>query len=118
MIDEDMTIDDLLSWANGLGICAFKKRKCKWKNFDLWEWEIVCEKRDVSIDMHLGRMAESVPRVGGKRCVHFEFTDRRGGGHRGGGRAFTDLDELAARIEKRAVDLGMAESQMSIFSMI
>ena len=115
---EDWTIDDLLSWANGLGVCTFKKRKCEWKHVDLWDQEIVCEKGRVKIEMHFGRFSESVPDDGGKRCVHFGYTDERDGGYSGGGCAYADLDKLAARIEKRAVELGLAEAQMSIFSLL
>lgn len=107
---ENMTIDELLSWANGLGICSFKKQR----RFD--RYEVVCEKRDVHISLHFGRFNESV--YGGARYISFSTLDNREGNYSGMGAPLTTLDEVARYIERYAAKLDLADEQMSIFSLL
>lgn len=48
---EGMTPEELLAWANGLGICEF--RPCK----DAARGEIVCERGNARISLEFGRYA-------------------------------------------------------------
>lgn len=112
MISEEMTIDELLSWANGLGICTFKKQR----RFDLDE--VVCEKRDVCIRIRFMRYHESVPEHGGMRAVSCHFEDNRDGGMSGGGGGRDDLQDVAKFIELYAAKLDLADDQLSIFSLL
>lgn len=111
MIGEEMTIDELLSWANGLGICEFKKRR----KFD--RDEIACEKGKVCISLHFMRFNESVPRIGGMRAVSCDFLDERDG-YSGGGGGKVELSDVARFIERYAEKLGLMSDQLSLFSML
>ena len=106
-----MTIGDLLSWANGLGICTFARRKDSFHGE-----EIVCEGKDGSMDLHFGRFNESVSVDGGRRCVHFGAcykTEPRP--FDGMGYASCDLSKIAKDIERYAERLNLVNPQMTLF---
>lgn len=112
MIDEDMTIDDLLSWVNGLGICTFKKQPVFKHD------AIVCEKGQVHIWMYFGRFSESVPVDGGKRMIHFDAFDNRKGNYSGMGAPLSTLDEAERYIQRYAEKLDLVNPQMTLFSLL
>lgn len=98
---EGMTVDDLLAWANGLGICAFERQGGE---------EIACEGRNVHIRLHFGRFAD-----GGGRYVSFDALDNRDGSHHGVGAPLRTLDDAARYIELYAERLGLANGQLTLF---
>lgn len=112
MTVENLTIDELLAWANGLGICEFKKRKGHFGD------EIVCEKGQVRIALKFMRFHESVPNIGGMRAVSCHFEDNRNGGMSGGGGGEVELSSVARFIERYAEKLGLMSSQPSLFSLL
>jgi len=112
MIGEEMTVDELLSWANGLGICDFKKRKGHFGD------EVVCEKGQVRIALKFMRFHESVPNHGGMRAVSCHFHDNRNGGMSGGGGGEVELSAVARFIERYAERLGLMSDQPSLFSLL
>ncbi|MBQ9785097.1 MAG: hypothetical protein IJW29_06320 [Clostridia bacterium] len=112
MISEEMTIDDLLEWANGLGICTFEKQR----RFN--EDEIACEGTNVHIRMYFGRFDESVPVDGGKRIIHFGAFDNRKGNYIGAHAPLITLDEAERYIERYAEKLDLINPQMTLFSLL
>ena len=112
MIVEEMTIEELLAWANGLVICTFKKQKGSFGD------EIVCEKGQVSIKLKFMRFNESVPTIGGMRAISCHFYDNRNGGMSGGGGGETELSAVARFIERYAERLDLLDSQPSLFSLL
>lgn len=105
MIPEEMTIDDLLGWANGLGLCTFKKQRGYFGD------EIVCEKGGAKIDVHFGRYDPSVH--DGARMIHFGTEDKRN--LSGMGSPVDSFEELERYIEIYATRLGLLNPQMSLF---
>ena len=105
MIPEEMTVADLLSWANSLGLCTFKRQR------GFFGDEIVCEKGGRKIDMHFGRYDPSVN--GGARMIHFGAEDKRN--MSGMGAPLDSLGELERYIELYATRLGLLNPQMSLF---
>lgn len=101
MIPEEMTIDDLLGWANSLGLCTFKKDRRFGRD------EALCEGKDGSIRLDLGRFS-----------VGISVEDKRPQGVRPwGGMAYmtTDLNSIKRDIERYGADLNLLNPQMSLF---
>lgn len=106
MIPEEMTMDQLLDWANSLNVCRFEIRENR--GFEA----VVSESSDGSISMRLGRFSES---LGGMRMVHFGVEDRRDcHPWLGMGYGSSDLGEIANDIEQYAEELGLFVSQMTL----
>ena len=101
---EGMTIDDLLEWANGLGICTFKKMR----RFD--HDEVACEGADARISLCFGRFTSD-----GARFVSFDAFDNRDGSHSGVGAPLRTLESTASHIELYAEKLGLASMQLRLF---
>ena len=109
-VDEGTTIDDLLAWANGLGICTFRKRA------GFHGDEIVCDGDGGTIDMHLGRFSESVPVHGGKRAVSVGFEYKANPRPWDGmGYMSCDLGKIARDVERYAERMGLLDPQMTLF---
>lgn len=106
---EDMTIEELLDWANGLGVCEFSMGEYAGRP------AVKASRRNVEISMCLSRFCDSVEKWGGCRMVSFDWTDKRGGGFSGGGAGYATMAELQPRVEAVAEQLGLFSGQMSLF---
>lgn len=106
---ENATIDDLLAWANGLNVCRFEKSK----RAD-GESIVVCARPKARIELGFGRFFDSVPDVGGMRCVSLDTHNYRGD-YSGGSFMSCDLGRIKASIERSAKKLGLIEEQLRLF---
>lgn len=112
MIPEEMTIDDLLGWANSLGLCTFKKDRRFGRD------EALCEGKDGSIRLDLGRFSENAVSHADEKAVGISVEDERPQGVRPwGGMAYmtTDLNSIKRDIERYGADLNLLNPQMSLF---
>lgn len=105
MIPEEMTVTDLLGWANSLGLCTFRRQR------GFFGDEIVCEKSGRKISVRFGRYEPSVN--DGARMISFGAEDKRG--MSGMGAPLDSLEELERYIEIYATKLGLLNPQMSLF---
>lgn len=112
MIPEEMTIDDLIGWANGLGLCKFKKDRRFGRD------EALCEGEDGSIRLDIGRFSKSAVSHAGEKAVGISVEDKRPYGVRpweGMGYRTTDLNSIKRDIERYGTDLNLLNPQMSLF---
>lgn len=104
-IVENLTLDELLAWVNGLGICTFKKIR----RFD--HDVAICEKGQVHILLGFGRFAIDDR----SRFVTFSVFDNRLGNFSGMSAPLETLEEVKRYIEIYAERLGLANPQMRLF---
>lgn len=106
---EDMSIEDLCAWANGLGVCRFDIVE------EFGKPHVKAVGKKVSIAMTFGRFYDSVPKVGGFRAVLFDAFDDRKGGCCGYGFGTAFLDNLERSIVCWSDRLGLCDGQLRLF---
>ena len=99
---EGMTQEELLAWANGLGICEFVP--CK----DAARGEIVCERGDARISLEFGRYA-----MREKRGARFVAVNARVG-MSGGSRPCDTLEEARHMLDVWAGWAGLRSEAMQL----
>lgn len=112
MIPEEMTVTDLLGWANSLGLCTFKKDR----RFD--RDEALCEGKNGSIRLKLGHFSENAVSHAGEKAVGISVEDERPQSIRPWGSMgymTTDLNEIKRDIERYGTALNLLNPQMSLF---
>lgn len=109
---EDTTIEELMQWANRLGLCEFEISKRSFEE----DYRVVARGgKKVYLGLFLGRYDESVSDIGGLRCVRIRTEDRRNGGFAGHGCSVFTWRALESVVLSSAVELGIELGQMAMF---
>ena len=100
-----MTLDDLLAWANSLGVCTFAMGTGAWDDC------IVYEKGCARIDVGFGRYSPTIgDERANRRFVSFGAWRKDGGV----GCPCGTLDEAESNVRRYADEYGLAEERMQL----
>ena len=100
-----MTLDDLLAWANSLGVCAFEMGS------GTLDDRIVCEKGGARIDIGFGRYSPTIgDERANRRFVSFGAWMKDGGV----GCPCDTLDKAERNVRSYADEYGLAEESMQL----
>ena len=102
---EDMTLDDLLAWANSLGVRTFAR------GTGAWEDRAVCEKGGARIDVGFGRYS---PTIGDARAGRLFVSVAAWSGTGGDSCPCDTLEKAEDRVRAYAERYGMAEEHMQL----
>lgn len=108
---EDTTIEELLSWANGLGLCEFERVSSE----VMGEGVGAKGGKEVSLRLFFSHYCESVPLHGGWRHVGVWIEDRRDGGYAGSVGGRVSWEQLEGDLTRAVDRLGLFSGQLSLF---
>lgn len=110
---EGTTVEELATWANGLGVCSFAIIE---NDYDGKPIIRARSDKRVTLKLRLGRYSENAL-VGlcGKAAVFLSSVDQRNGGYSGCSGGYLTHDGLATSLRRQAEKLGISNGQLCLF---